>query len=157
MSRELRDALGQWATGVAVVTTQFEGQDMGLTCNSFASVSLDPALVLWSIQHNSNCYAGFTQGGGYCVSILSEADADLVWKFTKGEHHERFADVLATRTPGGRLRLDSAIAWFDCDLAQTVPAGDHDILIGQVVDFAQQPAPPVLFGGGKLGRLTALG
>lgn len=157
MSRELRDALGQWATGVAIVTARFDDQDIGLTCNSFASVSLDPALVLWSIQHSSNCYQAFIGAQGYCVNILAEADADLVWKFTTGEHHERFDGVATTRTAGGNLRLDGAIAWFDCDLSQTIKAGDHDILIGQVTEFEQQPAPPVLFGAGKLGRLTALG
>ena len=155
MSRELRDALGQWATGVAIVTTRDAEGDVGLTCNSFASVSLDPALVLWSIKHSSNCYSAFKEAG-YCVNILAESDADVVWKFTKGEQSERFAGVPATRLPSGRLRLDNAIAWFDCELHQNVPAGDHDILIGQVQAFEAQPAPPVLFGAGQLGRLQAL-
>lgn len=156
MSRALRDALGQWATGVAIITARQNDQDIGLTCNSFASVSLDPALVLWSIQHSSNCYEAFTEGGGYCVNILTEADAGLVWKFTKGEHAERFSGVDLTRLPSGRARLTNALAWFDCDLHKVIGAGDHDILLGQVNDFAHQSAPPVLFGQGKLGRLDAL-
>ncbi|MGB0957694.1 MAG: flavin reductase family protein [Litorivicinus sp.] len=156
MSRALRDALGQWATGVAIVTTHHDGQDVGLTCNSFASVSLEPALVLWSIQHDSNCYDAFAKGGGYCVNILTEADADLVWKFTKGEQVERFNGVDVTRLDSGRVRLTNALAWFDCELHQPIAAGDHDILLGQVQAFAHQSAPPVLFGQGKLGRLDAL-
>ena len=71
MTRDLRDAMSHFATGVTVVSTHFEGQNWGMTCNSFSTVSLEPALVLWSIRKESLSHLAFTQSGGYMVSVLA--------------------------------------------------------------------------------------
>ncbi len=153
MSRELRDALGHWATGVAIITAQDEhGQHYGMTVNSFASVSLDPALVLWSIQEECDYSSVFDRG--YCVNILGADQSDSVWKFTKGSQAERFDGVSTHTLNSGRLALTDAIGHFDCQLHQRVPAGDHDILIGQIVEFGTRDHPPVLFNRGQLSQIA---
>ena len=149
MSRELRDALGTWATGVAIITARDDnGQHYGMTVNSFASVSLEPALVLWSVQQDCDYRAVFDHG--YCVNILGVEQSGLVWQFTKGSQAERFDGVATHELDSGRLALAGAIGHFDCSLHQRVHAGDHDILIGQVEHFASSPGAGVLFSRGQL-------
>jgi flavin reductase (DIM6/NTAB) family NADH-FMN oxidoreductase RutF len=84
MTRQLRDAMSHFATGVTVVTTHFEGEDYGMTCNSFSTVSLDPALVLWSIRKESLSHIAFTQSGGYMVSVLASHQQAVAMQFTRG-------------------------------------------------------------------------
>lgn len=122
-----------------------------MTVNSFASVSLEPALVLWSVQHSCEYRAVFDRG--YCVSVLGQHQSDCVWKFTQGTQAERFDGVPLKRLASGRVALRDAIAHFDCDLHQKVTAGDHDILIGQVLEFDSVDKPPVLFNRGVLSQL----
>jgi flavin reductase (DIM6/NTAB) family NADH-FMN oxidoreductase RutF len=95
--------MGCFVTGIAVVTTRHEGVDFGMTCNSFNTVSLDPALVLWSVQHNASSYEAFTRSGGYSVSILGADQEKLVRRFTHGPQEERFAGLPVTRLDSGRL------------------------------------------------------
>ena len=153
MSRPLRDALGRWATGVVIVTGRDgNGAHYGMTVNSFASVSLDPALVLWSIQRSCE-YADVFESG-YCVSVLGEHQSDMVWQFTQGDQNERFAGVETRELTSGRRALAGALAYFDCDLHQRVVAGDHDVLIGHVTEFDTQDGQPVLFNQGQLGKVA---
>jgi flavin reductase (DIM6/NTAB) family NADH-FMN oxidoreductase RutF len=136
MTRLLRDAMSHFATGVTVVTTHFEGQDYGMTCNSFSTVSLDPALVLWSIRKESQSHTAFTQSNGYMVSVLASQQQAAAMQFTHGTQVDRFHNVSVERSKTHNHPLISgAVAWFDCQLEQVVTAGDHDILIGRVIDF----------------------
>lgn len=146
---ELKRAMGCFATGVTVAATHHDGLDVGMTCNSFNTVSLDPALVLWSIRQQSTSRQAFTRGGGYTISVLGAGQRALAERFTKGAPHQRFDGVLANRQPSGRLTVADAVAWFDCELARVVPAGDHDILIGRVLSFAAEPAAPLLYLNGR--------
>ncbi|MDZ7823702.1 MAG: flavin reductase family protein [Ahrensia sp.] len=145
----LKAAMGCFATGVTVVTTHLDGHDFGMTCNSFNTVSLDPAMVLWSIRKTSNSHDAFIKAAGYTVNILSGAQKDDAMKFTKGEHSARFLDVPQRRLDSGRLILTEASAWFDCEIHQIVAAGDHDILIGRVTAFASNERSPLAYVGGK--------
>ncbi len=154
MSRDYRNALSCFATGVTVVTTVHEQVDWGMTCNSFASVSLEPRMVLWSIRKNANSHSAFTTARGYTVSVLSSMQAPLAGKFATGDLSERFAGVDMHRLDSGRLKLNQALAWFDCQLMQVVPAGDHDILLGEVKDFGWTEQPPLLFAQSKFGQMT---
>jgi flavin reductase (DIM6/NTAB) family NADH-FMN oxidoreductase RutF len=159
----LKNAMACFGTGVTVITTHYQGQDWGMTCNSFNTVSLDPALVLWSIRRASQSHAAFESGGGYTVNILSAQQHDLAMRFTKGTQAERFAAVEAIRLPSGRLRLAGAIAWFDCGLERSMLAGDHDILLGRVLavggDEQSPSAPaltPLLYARRQFGQLVEL-
>jgi flavin reductase (DIM6/NTAB) family NADH-FMN oxidoreductase RutF len=120
---------------VTVVTTRWQDSDWGMTCNSFASVSLEPRLVLWSIRKAASSLEAFTQSGGFSVSVLSQPQQPLARQFATGDMAARFAGVDVVRQTSERLRLTQAVAWFDCSLHQLVDAGDHHIVIGQVQDF----------------------
>ncbi|QKV18351.1 flavin reductase family protein [Oricola thermophila] len=132
---DLKRAMGCFATGIAVVTTRHGGADLGMTCNSFNTVSLEPPLVLWSVRRAAASHDAFVHGGGYTVSILGADQEDIANRFTRGSQEERFADLPVERLPTGRLVIGGAAAWLDCSLENVVEAGDHDILIGRVLEF----------------------
>ena len=133
--QDLKMALGNFATGVTIVTTRSNGSDIGMTCNSFASVSLEPAMVLWSIRKASISHEIYVNGSGYTVNVLSADQELLALDFSRGVPEERFANAATERLDSGRLKIVGCASWFDCALEQVVSAGDHDILIGRVLDF----------------------
>ena len=113
-----------FTTGVTVVTAHAQGQDWGMTCNSFNTVSLEPAMVLWSVRKTSLSHAAFVNAGGYMVNVLGAQQKDLALKFAQGTQAERFAGEGCVRGRQLHPRLDGVIAWFDCRIAQIVSAGD---------------------------------
>lgn len=160
MSRELRDALGCFATGVTVVTTRYKDEDIGMTCSSFNSVSLDPAMALWNIQKDAASLEAFHNSGGYTVSVLGEHQGEMAMRFTQGEQEERFKGIDGQRAPSGRVIIPNCIAWFDCDLHQVIEAGDHDILLANIqhYDFSKQGAGLIFersqFGSTQLSKVA---
>jgi 3-hydroxy-9,10-secoandrosta-1,3,5(10)-triene-9,17-dione monooxygenase reductase component len=154
---EYRKALSCFATGVTVVTTRWEEQDWGMTCNSFSSVSLEPRLVLWSIRKAASSLPAFTQSGGFTVSVLSDEQETVARQFASGDMAARFAGVPVQRQISQRQRLTQAVAWFDCQLSQLVDAGDHHIVIGQVLDFGwRDDAQALAFWRSRFGQFEAL-
>ena len=145
-----------FTTGVTVVTAHTQGQDWGMTCNSFNTVSLDPAMVLWSVRKTSLSHPAFVNAGGYMVNVLGAQQKDVALKFAQGTQAERFADQTLVRGVNQHPRLDGVIAWFDCRLAQVVSAGDHDILIGEVLDFGVQPGNGLAYAQRAFGVLAPL-
>ena len=131
----IKDAMSCFTTGVTVVTTHFENQDWAMTCNSFNTVSMDPALVLWSVGKGAFSNRAFTQSSGFLVNILSLEQRDLAIKFSTGSQADRFKDEPIERMKSQRTKLPLSLAWFDCEIEQRVSAGDHDILIGRVLEF----------------------
>ena len=126
--RELRDAFGAFMTGVTVVTTHdAKGEPIGFTANSFSSVSLDPALLLVSIDKRSAHFEHFTQCRHFAVNILNVFAQKIA---------DRFARVSWHRGEQGTPLIDESSAWFECSLHQVIDAGDHAILIGNVLQFA---------------------
>ncbi len=154
--RNLRDAMSHFTTGVTVVTARFDEQDWGMTCNSFSTVSLEPALVLWSIRKESLSHQAFTKGAGYMVSILANTQQHLAIQFTHGTQTERFHNVSVERDSSQRARLTGAVAWFDCQLETVVPAGDHDILIGRVTDFGIHGGDSLVYTNRTFGSFKAM-
>ena len=148
----LRSALGRFSTGVAVVSAIAEnGQPVGMTINSFGSVSLQPALVSWCIDRESASYAAFIDCSAFSISILSEEQAELALRFaTRGA--DKFADI-----PLRRRRapwIPDACAWFECESYRRIVLGDHAMLIGKVTDFSISGARPLVFAGGRLQELA---
>jgi flavin reductase (DIM6/NTAB) family NADH-FMN oxidoreductase RutF len=150
-----RKALSCFATGVTVVTTHWDGQDWGMTCNSFNSVSLEPRLVLWSIRRASHSLEAFTQAGHFTISVLAESQQALAGQFATGSMTERFAGAPTQRQPSGGLRLDDCAAWFDCQLHQLIEAGDHCILLGAVTDFGWHDTPALGFWHSRFGQILS--
>lgn len=151
---QYRKALSCFATGVTVVTARWQNQDWGMTCNSFASVSLEPRLVLWSIRKAASSLEAFTQSDGFSVSVLSHTQEALACQFATGEMRARFAGADTYRQASGRLRLKQASAWFDCKLHQRVEAGDHHILIGEVRDFGWHDSAALGFWRSQFGQFS---
>ncbi len=155
-SSDYRKALGCFGTGVTVITARHGGQDVGMTCNSFSSVSLNPRLVLWSIRKEASSFAAFTGAVGFTVNVLGQAQQATALQFARGSMAERFAGVPAQRQTSERLRLAGTVAWFDCDLHQLVDAGDHVIVLGAVRDFGWQDGPALAFNRSEFGQFQPL-
>jgi 3-hydroxy-9,10-secoandrosta-1,3,5(10)-triene-9,17-dione monooxygenase reductase component len=152
----IKDAMSCFTTGVTVVTAHTQGQDWGMTCNSFNTVSLDPALVLWSVRKTSLSHEAFMNAGGYMVNVLGAQQKDLALKFAQGTQAERFAEQSLVRGINQHPRLEGVIAWFDCRIAQVVSAGDHDILIGEVLDFGVQAGHGLAYAQRSFGVLAPM-
>jgi flavin reductase (DIM6/NTAB) family NADH-FMN oxidoreductase RutF len=153
-SRSLRDALGEFATGVAVVTARgADGQPVGVTINSFASVSLEPPLVLWSLGLASPSLAAFESCSHYAVNILAADQVDFSQRFSQAQE-DRFAGIATTAGTGGTPLLPGCSAWFECRNEIRYPGGDHLILVGYVENFRREPKAPLVFHGGRYRELA---
>lgn len=146
--RALRNAFGTFMTGVTVVTTR-DANDapLGFTANSFASVSLDPPLVLVCLANSSGNYETFAKADKFAINILSEAQVDISNTFARPVEN-RFASVGWALGPHGSPILDDVSAWFDCATHQTVDAGDHLIMIGEVKAFDHNILPGLGYARG---------
>lgn len=153
-TRELRNTLGCFATGVAVVTTVAEGhRPVGITVNSFTSVSLDPPLVLWSLERDSTTFATFEAATHYTVNILTESQQDLSQRFSQTEN--RHMEGLACETgENGCAILPHVLAFLECAIDQRLDGGDHIILLGRVMRFARFAGQPLLFAQGKYAQVS---
>ncbi|WP_319413986.1 flavin reductase family protein [uncultured Cohaesibacter sp.] len=151
---EFRKALGQFATGIAIVTTMDEnGVPMGLTVNSFNSVSLDPPLVLWSLDKRSVQLDAFRKSGFYGVSILS-AEQELASNLFAAMAEDRFEQIAWSIAQTGAPLIEGALAHIDCTTEQIIEGGDHIILLGRVVDIAVRDGAPLLYYGGSYRALA---
>ncbi|MDF9816912.1 flavin reductase family protein [Streptomyces sp. SPB162] len=148
--RPLRSVLGRFATGVAVVTAVRRGRPAGLTVNSFTSLSLDPPLVLWCLNRASTHRAAFTAAPHFAVHLLGADQRELAIRFAgPGDRFDR----LSTRPgPHGVPLLDGTIGTLICRRDRIVPAGDHLVLIGEVLDHHAEPGAPLLFLDGRFHR-----
>ena len=149
-SRALRDTLGRFATGVTVVTAlDPDGHPIGLTVNSFAAVSLEPPLVLWSLANGSHNFAAFQRASHHCINVLAADQVDISNRFATWPA-DRFAGLRWQPGCGGAPVIDGCCAWFEVKNATQHAGGDHLIFVGQVERFRQlSDAAPLLFHGGR--------
>lgn len=160
--RDLRNAFGCFATGITVVTTlSASGEAVGITANSFASVSLDPPLLLWCLDKRSVTYEVFNACAHFVVSVLNDGGASLASRFAmKGGHSAEGVETVPTEL--GPPTFADALAVFECDTQARYEAGDHVILIGRIRRFGHFPDPerkgpgPLLFYRGRYGGLAPL-
>ena len=149
---EMRRVLGSFATGVTVVTgTAADGTPVGFACQSFASVSLEPPLVLFCPAHTSRSWPLIREGGTFCVNVLAEDQEALCARFaTSGG--DKFGDGLTWhQTPWGPS-LDNVLSTVMCDVDAVHVAGDHDIVIGRVRELVlHREAAPLVFYRGTFG------
>lgn len=146
-TRELRNTLGQFATGVCVLTTESRNGPIGMTVNSFAAVSLDPALVLWSIQNTSDCFEQFTQCDRYGISVLQRSQEALSNRYARSMDHKVEASDLI-RDKHGTPLISGSLATFSCRTNAIHTGGDHHIIVGAVEAFSAEDGEPLLFFGG---------
>lgn len=149
--RDLRDALGRYATGVTVVTVQTPEGPVGITANSFTSVSLDPPLVLWCLEHRSSRFAAFRQASHFSIHVLADDQHALSDRFARSGGH--FDGLSITRTPEGVPALSGCLARFDCALHTVHEGGDHAIFVGRVERVQDRPGRPLVFWGRRYGSV----
>ena len=149
----LRSTLGQFPTGVAIVTALDENhQPAGMTINSFNSVSLTPALVSWCIDHRAASYETFANAKAFAVTVLAEDQEELAQRFaTRGANKFRDLEIVGNDAP----IIPHGCAWFKCETYQSILLGDHRMLVGKVTQFARNPIQPLVFRGGRFQQLAA--
>jgi flavin reductase (DIM6/NTAB) family NADH-FMN oxidoreductase RutF len=150
--RAYRAALGTFATGVTVVTTQTGAGPVGITANSFASVSLDPPLILWSPAKSSSRFKAFHAASQFAVHVLSDSQRDVASGFTRSQ--DAFAALDWHLSAAGTPVLPDCLARFDCDTHALHDAGDHVIILGLVREVTHGPGAPLVFHGGQFGRFA---
>ena len=148
-SREFRNALGCFATGVCVVGANPEGYEpFGLTVNSFASVSLEPPLVLWSLQNDSEMFGAFERTRHYSVNFLSSEQRELSNQYAKKGDHVFDADHYVIGATGCPI-MPAALVSLECEVEATHPGGDHLIFLGRVLELRNDSVgEPLLFYSG---------
>ena len=149
----LREVLGQFATGVTVVTTLGDaGAPVGLAANSFASVSLDPPLVIWSIGLQAPSLGAFRAHSAFAINIMCERSKDLVLNFARPSDN-KFSGVKWRAGLDGVPVLDDAATVIQCQTEARIPGGDHEIYLGRVIDFHRTDKSPLLFHKGSFATL----
>ena len=147
-TRQLRNALGRFTTGVTIVSCRDEtGQFVGLTANSFNSLSLEPPLVLWSLRSASPNMAAFEAASRFAINLLTEAQVDLSRRFAS-RADDRFTEGAWALGEHGAPVLAGCAAVFECETVSHQVAGDHRLFIGRVLACTESPLPPLVFQAG---------
>jgi flavin reductase (DIM6/NTAB) family NADH-FMN oxidoreductase RutF len=152
-ARAFRDALGCFATGVTVVTIQSDHEPMGFTANSFASLSMDPPLVLWSPAKSSSRFAHYARARHYAIHVLASDQDDMIQRFIRGG--PAFDGLSYHHNAEGVPLIPGALARFECEQHATHEGGDHLIVVGRVLRCAKAEGQPLVFAQGQYGGFTA--
>ncbi|OYQ32707.1 flavin reductase [Niveispirillum lacus] len=153
--RAFRDTLGCFATGVCIASTSDkDGRPVGLTVNSFTSVSLDPPLVLFCLDNRSESLSAFLEAPGFALSILSAEQQSLSNRFARDPAGTRWDGLAAVTGKGGAPLIEGALAMLDCAHHATHPGGDHTILVGRVLGYANRTGAPLLYYRGGYAALA---
>ena len=157
-SVHLRRILGNFATGVTVITLNADGLWHGMTANAFSSVSLDPPLVLFCADKGTNCHDLVPEAQHYAVNILT-ADQEWLSNRFAGEHHDMddpFEDVPVTEAATGAPIIEGTLGYVDCTLEESHDAGDHTVYVGHVEtgEVVEGEADPLTFFRGDYGTMA---
>jgi 3-hydroxy-9,10-secoandrosta-1,3,5(10)-triene-9,17-dione monooxygenase reductase component len=148
--KRFRSVMGTFATGVAVIATEWNGELFGATINSLTSVSLEPCMVLFCTSEGSATGAAIRQRGLFSVNILGRHQSDLSARFT-GTQKKRFDDLAVAFNADGLPLLQGAAAQLCCRVAAIHKAGDHDIILGEVLSGEELACSPLVFHKGAYG------
>ena len=152
-ARAFRDALGRYPTGVTVVTVATAEGPMGFLANSFASVSMDPPLVLWSPAKSSSRFAHYAGAPYFSIHVLTNDHVDWLTRFSRDG--EGFHGLSHEVTAEGIPVIHGALARFDCAQHATHEGGDHLIVVGRVIRAAFRQGAPLVFSQGSYGDFVA--
>ena len=150
-TRLLRDAFGRFATGVTVVTAASDSGPVGITVNSFSSLSLDPALVLWSAAKGSKRFPYFANAAHFAVHILADDQEDICHGFARGLHAFDGLDI--SQSENGVPLINNCLTRLECKHVATHPGGDHVIVVGQVQDVEIRDGNALAFFAGRYGTI----
>jgi len=153
--RALRDVFGAFATGVTVVTAvRPDGEPVGMTANSFTSVSLNPPLILWCLAHQSTSLQAFAPGAPFAVHVLGHEQRDLALHFAR-RSRPKFEVDLDWRTDPKPPQMAGTLCRLDCRVHAVQPGGDHWLILGEVVSFQRRGGAPLVFHEGRFGRFVS--
>lgn len=148
-ARRFRDVLGRYCSGVTVVTSMAAGEPVGMTCQSFSSVSLDPPLVMFIPAKTSRAWPLMQRAGHFCVNFLA-ADQEHVSNVMASKGADKFAGLGWTTSKTGAPLLDGVIGYVDCTVHSVFEAGDHYVVIGRVQDMdVSDGRDPLLYFQGE--------
>jgi len=153
-AKQFRNALGCFGTGVTIVTAADGNIALGITVNSFASVSLDPALVLWSPAKASFRFSKFESAQHYAIHVLDESQADLAAEFAR--QAQSFEHCAWHWSDAGVPLIENCVARFECERISSHDGGDHAIVVGKVLRAANFGGEPLMFVGGQFGRFIGV-
>ncbi|MBN7797512.1 flavin reductase family protein [Parahaliea mediterranea] len=153
--RRYRDVMGNFCSGVVVVTALKDNNPIGLTAQSFVALSIDPELIALCPAMSSNTWPGIRKAGRFCINVLAEDQQHVSSAFARSGT-DKFADVQWSAGSGGSPVIQGSICHIDCELEREVEAGDHLVAIGKVVDMQLHRANvgPLLFFRGQYGSLA---
>lgn len=155
-SREFRNTLGHFATGVTVITTTNGTENIGLTANAFSSLSLDPPLILVCIDKKAGSIGAFTKQRPFVVNILQQSQEGECWGFAK-RGQDKFANADYTFSEDGVPILQGNLATLECQVEEIYEGGDHKIIIGKVKRFSYDTEKnPLLFFRGEIRQVKDL-
>ena len=154
---EFRRAMGAFATGVTIITVDLDGEVHGMTANAFASVSLDPLLLLVCVDHSARTHAHLHARKRFGINILAESQRVISEYYAQPASVQEQAEAEAgagfDRTPQGTPILHGALAYLECRLKSAQDAGDHTIFIAEVEEIVVREGEPLLFFRGKYRRI----
>lgn len=154
-----RAALGHYASGITVITTQVDGELIGFTCQSFHSVSVSPPLVSFSVMCSSASYPKIREAGRFAVNILSQEQIGISDQFAR-RGADKWQDIAWRESPLGNPLIDGSLHWLDCTIHAEHAAGDHLIVLGEVkaLDLeATAATQPLLYFKGQYRQIAAHG
>ncbi|MGH9082617.1 MAG: flavin reductase family protein [Acidimicrobiales bacterium] len=151
--QRFREVLGHFATGVTVVTAMEDGEPVGFTCQAFASLSLDPPMVVLAPAKSSTSWPRIAGAGAFCVNVLADHQ-EAVGRAFSLHGGDKFAEVPWHRGPLGTPVLDGTLAWVECELGIVHDAGDHELVTGRVRHLGVGGGGPLIFYRGTYGRMS---
>jgi flavin reductase (DIM6/NTAB) family NADH-FMN oxidoreductase RutF len=145
--------MGKYPTGVTIVTTlEANGTPTGLTVNSFTSVSLEPLLILWCLDKRFSSFTAFLKAEKFAVHILAAEQADACWAFA-GKEPDRFSKVKWELSVNGLPIISDSLGTLECKTVQQIDAGDHVILLGEVIGLKAEEKEPLLYYSRNIGTI----
>ncbi|MEV0374123.1 flavin reductase family protein [Streptomyces sp. NPDC050636] len=151
-SQDFRRVLGNFCSGLTVITAMDGDTPVGLACQSFSSLSLEPPMVAFFVGKKSTSWPRIARSGAFCVNVLQVEQEQLCERFARSGG-EKFRGVRWTGSPHGLPHLDGSLAWIDCAIEEVHSAGDHHIVVGSVrLLEARSEGSPLLFFRGGFGQ-----
>jgi len=151
-----KDTMSRFATGVTIVTALEEGSPVGFSCQSFVSLSLDPPLVALAPARTSTSWPRIARSGSFCVNVLSARQSAVCMNFAISGGDKFVGVPWHPAEKGGAPIIEGSLAWVDCELELVHEAGDHELVIGRVLDLGLGEGKPLLYYRSAFGHLTEL-
>ncbi len=153
---QFKEAMSRFATGVTIVTALEEGAPVGFSCQSFVSLSLEPPLVALAPAKTSTSWPRIARAGSFCVNVLSDRQSDVCMNFAVSGGDKFVGVPWHPAETGGAPIIEGSLAWIDCQLELVHDAGDHELVIGKVLELGLGDGEPLLYYRSGFGRLTGL-